>query len=914
MSDNFTHKPRLTTWLRSWQAMELFAPPQIPTLRSQPGGRIRPLHVNDDLPWHAALPHERAARFAAARYRLYGGLFSIEQLSQCCEAALPPIEARATDPGRGESALFLMEIDTTGRPLPNSLIVSTAPWALARLQASNGRFEDWVDAFPEWNARAASLFDRYFQPWLAPMSCPATGRQPLGMVDLKAFTFALLALFEIPSTLINATCPELRLETVTTRDRGKDVFLNSLFAEPLARLASRIEQVHPESAIRRLLDTRPSTERVDSRCHGRRTRWLLGANRHPAGGWPTPGEHPLVRSQQLAVNAARETLATRGLFSVNGPPGTGKTTLLRELVASVIVDRACVLANLDHPTDGFKGNRLLEYDGTRHHIAQPVPELTGHELVVASSNNGAVENISRILPLARTVAPNWAAGTDYFRDIAERLTGGQPCWGLISAVLGRQRHCQNFIERFWHGIDDTGSGVTFCEYLARIEANGAMDWNKARRDFHQALAHEQRLRDAASRRTGTRMHRPAQADSQTVGADEERASPLMTPSWQSARIRTFQAALQLHRAFIENHQAALGSNLTAMMALLSGRLPRDLAPEIAQALWTSLFLVIPVVSTTLAAFPRLFHHLGAEMIGWLLMDEAGQVPTSHAAPALWWARRAIVVGDPRQLEPIMATPSRIQHALAADDEMRAHFLPSHGSLQTTADRQNPLGAWLAPTEGADDWVGAPLRVHRRCASPMFEIANEIAYGGLMVQGTPPNNRHLPASAWIDVPGQQPARGNSVPREIDACARLIEVLFQQGLASEDVFLLSPFREVVAALRRVPGHRVAACGTVHTVQGREADVVVLVLGGSPGARQWVISKPNLLNVAVTRARQRLYVIGNRRAWSRLPYAEVLTRHLPSLSEDEIDTLSQSGRAHIPQHETAILTQHNQQGKRP
>ncbi len=883
-----TNKPRLTAWVRSWQAMELFAPPQIPTLRSHSGGRIRPLYLDSDLPWHATLPNEQAAGSAAERYRLYGGLFSIEQLSRRCEDTRPVAEPRTTDPGRGESALFLMEIDTAGRPLPNSLVVSTAPWALARLQAANGELEGWIDSFPEWNERAESLFDRHFQPWLDPISRADAGSRSLDIADLETFASALLALFEIPSTLINATCPGLRLETVMTRNREKDTFLNSLFADPLARLAGRIEQTHPESAIRRLLDTRPSTERIDSRRHGRRTRRLLGAKRHPIGSWPTPGEHALVRSQQLAVNAARETLATRGLFSVNGPPGTGKTTLLRELVASVIVDRARVLAKLDHPANGFKGNRLLEYDGIRHHIALPVPELTGHELVVASSNNGAVENISRILPLAETVAPDWAAGTDYFRDIAERLTGGQRCWGLISAVLGRQLHCQNFIERFWHGIDDTGGGVTFSEHLAQIEANGALDWNRARSNFQQALAHEQHLRDAASRRTGAHI----QADNRTVGPDEERASPLMTPDWHTARIRTFQTALQLHQAFIENHQAALGSNLTAMMALLSGRLPRDLDPKIAQALWTSLFLIIPVVSTTLAAFPRLFRHLDAEMIGWLLIDEAGQIPTSHAAPALWCARRAIVVGDPRQLEPIMATPSRIQHALATDDEMRTHFLPGHGSLQTTADRQNPLGAWLAHTEGAGDWVGAPLRVHRRCASPMFEIANEIAYGGLMVHETPPNNRRLPASAWIDVRGQQPTRRNVVPGEIDACVRLIEILSQQGLESDDVFLISPFREVVTALHRMPGHRVAACGTVHTVQGREADVVILVLGGTPGARQWVTSKPNLLNVAVTRARHRLYVIGDKAAWSRLPHAEVLARHLPSINDDKINALSLSG----------------------
>ena len=73
-----------------------------------------------------------------------------------------------------------------------------------------------------------------------------------------------------------------------------------------------------------------------------------------------------------------------------------------------------------------------------------------------------------------------------------------------------------------------------------------------------------------------------------------------------------------------------------------------------------------------------------------------------------------------------------------------------------------------------------------------------------------------------------------------------------------------------------------GTVHTVQGREAEAVLLVLGApSPaqaGARTWAGGRPNLLNVAVTRAKEGLYVIGNRDPWRRAGCFQTLDQWLP------------------------------------
>ena len=78
---------------------------------------------------------------------------------------------------------------------------------------------------------------------------------------------------------------------------------------------------------------------------------ILNVTNSPRGKWPAKYMPALM--QQVAVNIAIRQDGDAPVFSVNGPPGTGKTTLLKEIVASNIVERARLLAENAEDSDSI---------------------------------------------------------------------------------------------------------------------------------------------------------------------------------------------------------------------------------------------------------------------------------------------------------------------------------------------------------------------------------------------------------------------------------------------------------------------------------------------------------------------------------------------------------------------------------
>ena len=329
---------------------------------------------------------------------------------------------------------------------------------------------------------------------------------------------------------------------------------------------------------------------------------------------------------------------------------------------------------------------------------------------------------------------------------------------------------------------------------------------------------------------------------------------------------------------------------------------RKMAPVLFQALG----LLTPVISSTFASIGRMLEDVqigGADpLFGLLIVDEAGQAVPYASLGALARSRRAMIVGDPSQIEPVITGDVKELRA-ALGKKVLLPFKGDVASVQRLADAVNPYGHLRSDSED-DQWIGCPLVVHRRCISPMFDISNEISYQGSMLNETANPKKdladsfYLKSSQWINVAGF--VRGNRdhyVDVQGDRVYEIVEDAFRKTAAATkkkadgsgeleecaipSLYIISPFKTVVSGLknrlleetpegiaeRAWSAFAKLNIGTVHTFQGKEAHQVIFVLGcdtsrSCEGAIKFV--NPNIVNVAASRAKYRLYVVADYAAW--------------------------------------------------
>ena len=258
----------------------------------------------------------------------------------------------------------------------------------------------------------------------------------------------------------------------------------------------------------------------------------------------------------------------------------------------------------------------------------------------------------------------------------------------------------------------------------------------------------------------------------------------------------------------------------------------------------------------------------------VIIDEASQCSLAVALPLAYRASRLAVIGDPHQLAPINTLSDGRLRKIAMDEGLDNHDLVRRGIHPGEGSAYHAFEYAI----GRNSEQPIVLDEHYRSHPYIARWFNREFYEGALTvltdtAGMASGERSI---AWIDVPGEA-RKGDSGSwtnaEEAEAAIRQLVRLVQSACGS--VGVVTPFAAQASLIRRLAhrhprlGSEILSevdfeCGTAHRFQGAERDAIIFSAVLAPGITKrtvsWVERERNLINVAVSRARKSLIVLGH------------------------------------------------------
>ncbi len=383
--------------------------------------------------------------------------------------------------------------------------------------------------------------------------------------------------------------------------------------------------------------------------------------------------------------------------------------------------------------------------------------------------------------------------------------------------------------------------------------------------------------------------------------DEKKIDPPEIPP----SVKDFDRLLDMtwrHMAFQKAMRYWEGRWIIEAEAVQEGKIITNNGRLAAEARFRRWCMLTPCLIMTAHSLPKYFRFTSKDKddkyisnflfdyIDLLIMDEAGQVAPHVGAAVFALASRAVVVGDIYQIEPF----SRLTRGTDRANSVRAGLSglwrdgdPATPHLISDPDTGAPQGsvmrlaqmATMSVSSGTEKEPGIFLSEHRRCRSEIVKYCNELIYQGRLEPLSPARKVEPPLRPlmWAHVRGLVKNVGGSRANapEANSIAEWIVnnaeawCLHYEKRIEDIVAVVTPFKPQAGLIsdalsQRGKQYSKITVGTVHSLQGAEKPIVVFspTYNADTVKGMFFDHKPNMLNVAVSRAKDSVVVIGDMR----------------------------------------------------
>ena len=224
---------------------------------------------------------------------------------------------------------------------------------------------------------------------------------------------------------------------------------------------------------------------------------------------------------------------------------------------------------------------------------------------------------------------------------------------------------------------------------------------------------------------------------------------------------------------------------------------------------------------------------------YLIIDEASQVDIATGSLAISCAKNVVIVGDTKQLANIVHPKLKPQV-----EDVFGQYNIDNGYKFTNSFLQSVLDVLPNVPQ-------TTLREHYRCHPKIIEFCNQKFYNGELIIMTKDNGEKDVLLAKKTRKGNH-ARDHYSKRQIDVIKQ--NIITEYSLDADETGIISPYRNQVNALNDEIGE--FEIDTVHKFQGREKDNIIISTVDDEISD--FVDDPNLLNVAISRAKKRLMIV--------------------------------------------------------